>query len=189
MSEEDQIKYALRASLGKKNDSDNDDDDIYEDISDFDDQFDDDDDDDDLEYLGSNEKGKGTVDDPVSLDVDEMEVDHTQIPPAAEEDHELTPEEIFASIPPVDIPQPPPGDKESTRIQFRLADGSRIVRRFKLSNSVRDIFSVVKEIVEGARYDYFSLTSERKKLIDMLDQTIEQAGLKNSSILVEILED
>lgn len=215
MSEEDQIKLALRASLGKGQDeSSEEDEDMYDheiDASDFEAQFISDDDDDEPIEIDSDSddedgdnksieiidhkhdiKGKGTSLDPVTLDAEESEPTipstSTNKPPIPEETHELTPEEIFATILPVDIPQPPIGDKDSTRIQFRLANGTRIVRRFKLSNTVRDIFAVVKETVEGARYEYFALTSERKKLFDMLDKTIEEAGLKNSSILVEILD-
>lgn len=212
MSEEDQIKYAMKVSLGQQHDSD--DDNIFdEEASDFEeyvpsDEEIDDNDEDEIEFLGASESSKSKSSNTSSnynyselnnfsaladTNTTDATTTNPQTPPSLqpadeEEDSELTPEEIFATIPPQDIPQPPPGDKDSTRIQFRLANGSRIVRRFKLSNTVRDIFSVVKEVVEGARFEYFSLTSERKKLIDMLDQTIEESGLKNSSILVEILQ-
>lgn len=206
MSEEEQIRYAMKVSLGQDNDSENEGNNFFEEeASDFeefnpsDDDYDDDDD--EIEYLGSRESAKPKSNDPVAKNVEETQPAKASLdtsssdpqpsnqPSEPVEDADLTPEEIFATIPPLDIPQPAPGDKDSTRIQFRLANGTRIVRRFKLSNTVRDIFSVVKEVVTDARFEYFSLTSERKKLIDMLDQTIEEAGLKNSSVLVDILQE
>lgn len=99
----------------------------------------------------------------------------------------LTEEDLFALIRPNEDPEPDMGPGV-TRIQFRMADGARKIRRFHVTDPVRTLFAVVKSMEESARYSYFALTSERKKLNEMLDLSIEQAGLKNSSVLVDILD-
>jgi hypothetical protein len=79
--------------------------------------------------------------------------------------------------------------KVTTRIQFREASGGRIVRRFNLSDPVRTMYEWIKaggwEGKEGLDFDIFVLN---KNLLDYLDQTIEEAGLKNSSVMVEFAE-
>lgn len=100
-------------------------------------------------------------------------------------DHELTEEDVFATILPEQIEEPAAGP-DTTRIQFRLGSGKRVIRRFNLSDPVRTIFSFLKNDVDEVKGQYFTLTSERKKLIDLLDETVESAGLKNSSVMVEI---
>ena len=82
----------------------------------------------------------------------------------------------------------PPADASSTRIQFRHPSG-RIVRRFALSDRVRRIYEWLKASpLEDKEGIDFELVCMGKNLIEQLDETIDQAGLKNSSVMVEFLE-
>lgn len=176
MTEEDQIAYAMRQSLGEADISESDKEiEIVEDFT---------------------SKGKSvTIDTKPELSSEKVAEPGQEQEPDTDEDEkplrdtekEPTEEDIFSLIQADNEPEPEMGPG-ITRIQFRLSDGTRIVRRFKASDLVRKMFGVVKAIVDSVGESFFSLTSERKKLISMLDQTIEEAGLKNSSILVEILD-
>ncbi|KAF1920006.1 hypothetical protein BDU57DRAFT_221 [Ampelomyces quisqualis] len=80
--------------------------------------------------------------------------------------------------------------KVTTRIQFRGPSGRPIVRRFNLSDPVRRIYEWIKsdhpwEGKEGAEFD---LAFMGKNLIEHLDSTIEQVGLKSASVMVEFTE-
>ncbi|CAD6574606.1 MAG: hypothetical protein ASARMPRED_006826 [Alectoria sarmentosa] len=83
----------------------------------------------------------------------------------------------------------PPSDAASiTRIQFRHPTG-RVVRRFALTDSVRRIFEWLKaRPLEGKEGVEFELIFMQKNLADMLDDTIEQAGLKNGTVMIEFIE-
>ncbi|KAI8327263.1 thioredoxin-like protein [Blakeslea trispora] len=71
----------------------------------------------------------------------------------------------------------------STRIQLRMGDGSRIIRRFQKSDPVRYLFEFVKAEVPGAsNHQPFELVFNRTQLIDILDQTIQEAGLSNAAV-------
>ena len=77
--------------------------------------------------------------------------------------------------------------KITTRIQFRGPSGRPIVRRFNLSDPVRRIYEWIKsdhpwEGKEGAEFD---LAFMGKNLIEHLDSSIEEVGLKSASVMVE----
>lgn len=77
----------------------------------------------------------------------------------------------------------------STRIQFRHSNG-RVVRVFNTNDTVRRLYEWLKaEPLEGKAGVIFELKATGKDLIEDLDETIEGAGLKNSTIMVEFLED
>lgn len=81
----------------------------------------------------------------------------------------------------------PPTGPETTRIQFRQSQG-RIVRRFGLNDPVSRIFEWLKaEPAEGKAGVEFDLMFMGKNLMDVIDQTIEEAGLKNGSVNMEYL--
>lgn len=196
MTEEDQIEYALRQSLGKISDDEEVGGDgegegsgegydeeaerlmVYDsDVSgDF---YDDEDEDDEVQDNESEQEAEDPEPEP------EAEAEAEE--PDADDDEELTEEDRFALIRPCTDPEPDMGPTV-TRVQLRLADGTRLVRRVHLADTVRTLFAIVKHVVPAARYSFFALTSERKKLGEMMDLTIEEAGLKNSSILVDILD-
>jgi UBX domain-containing protein 7 len=83
-------------------------------------------------------------------------------------------------------PAPGPG---VTRIQFRHSAG-RVIRRFNVSDPVLRIYEWLKaEPLEGKEGIAFELVAVGKNLIDLTEATIEQAGLKNGTVMVEFLED
>lgn len=78
---------------------------------------------------------------------------------------------------------------QTTRIQFRYS-GGRIVRRFLLSDTIRRLYEWLKASpIEGKDGVDFELISMGKNLIDTLDVTINEAGLKQGTVMVELLED
>lgn len=98
----------------------------------------------------------------------------------------------FASIS-SDMPHTEPSNDPATttRIQFKHSAG-RVVRRFSLSDPVRRIYEWLKaDPIQGKD----SVTFELKKamggndLLEDLDKTIGDAGLKNSTVMVEYIED
>ena len=80
--------------------------------------------------------------------------------------------------------------KVTTRIQFRGPSGRPIVRRFNLSDPVRRIYEWIKSDVpwEGKQGAEFDLVFMGKNMLEHLDASIEQAGLKGASIMVEFLD-
>jgi UBX domain-containing protein 7 len=84
--------------------------------------------------------------------------------------------------------EPEPG-AGVTRIQFRHSTG-RIVRRFRVDDPVLRIFEWLKaDPLEGKAGVPFDLKGMGKDLGDYLEETIEDAGLKNGTVMVEFLED
>lgn len=82
----------------------------------------------------------------------------------------------------------PAGDVPSTRIQFRHPNG-RVVRRFALADPVRRIYEWLKaNPLEGREGIEFELVFMQKNLMGVLEDSIEQAGLKNGTVMVEFLE-
>lgn len=82
----------------------------------------------------------------------------------------------------------PTADVPSTRIQFRHPNG-RVVRKFALSDRVRRIYEWLKSSpLEGREGVEFELVFMQKNMMSMLDESIEQAGLKNGTVMVEFLE-
>lgn len=76
-----------------------------------------------------------------------------------------------------------------TRIQFRHSTG-RVVRRFRTEDPVRRIYEWLKaEPLDGKEGVAFDLKGMGKDLIEHLDDTIQSAGLANSTVMVEFLED
>jgi hypothetical protein len=88
-----------------------------------------------------------------------------------------------------DQPHTEPTDPaSSTRIQFRYS-GGRQIRRFGLQEEVRRIYEWLKAApIEGKQGVDFELVFMGRNLIEALDQTIEEAGLKNGSVMIEFLE-
>lgn len=87
--------------------------------------------------------------------------------------------------------EPAPGPNV-TRLQIRHSNG-RVVRRFDLNDPVRRIYEWLKaepfEGKEGVPFDLKVAPPMSKDLLECLDETIEAAGLKNSTLMVEFLED
>lgn len=85
--------------------------------------------------------------------------------------------------------EPTPNNDTTTRIQFRHSNG-RIIRVFSTADPVRRIYEWLKaEPLEGKEGLQFELKTMGKDLIDSLDQSIVDAGLKNATVMVEYIED
>ncbi|KAI1336955.1 hypothetical protein F5Y15DRAFT_392777 [Xylariaceae sp. FL0016] len=101
-------------------------------------------------------------------------------------------ESAFAGISSTNPHVEPIGDpKASTRIQFRHPSG-RVIRRFATTDSVQRIFEWLKaEPLEGKEGMSFELRTmpAGKNLIEELDKTIDEAGLKQATVAVEFTED
>ncbi|KAI9731051.1 MAG: hypothetical protein M1834_005514 [Cirrosporium novae-zelandiae] len=76
----------------------------------------------------------------------------------------------------------------TTRIQFRHA-GGRVIRRFGLNEPVRRIYEWLKSApLEGKAGTEFGLVFMGKNLLESLDETIDHAGLKNGTVMLEFME-
>jgi len=96
----------------------------------------------------------------------------------------------FASIP-SDRPHVEPANDPATttRIQFRHPNG-RVIRRFNLDDHVSRVFEWLKaEPLDGREGVEFELKvmPEGRDLIEELDKTIEEAGLKQGTVMVEFV--
>lgn len=158
MSEDEQLQAAMRASLQEASgDQDNDDDSEVKMEED---------EDDDVEYLGTNEG---------------------DFKPQAEEKPE-EPEEKEPSFLETLIAVPL-GDEPSkgARIQFRMPDGKRTIRKFDASLAVKTIYAFVAQTVEEAKggKEFFLMAGyPPKDLIDDIDNTIESSKLSGQAITV-----
>ena len=84
--------------------------------------------------------------------------------------------------------EPPISEPSITRIQFRHPSG-RVVRRFALSDPVRRIYEWLRATpIEGTEGKEIELIFMQKNLIESLEETVEGAGLKNGTVMVEIIE-
>lgn len=125
-------------------------------------------------------KGKGRAEDSEEISQAEEE--------AAAEDASVS---VFRSIPSDRIHTEPPADPATTtRIQFRHPSG-RVIRRFALADPVRRIYEWLKSEppLEEKAGVVFELNAMGKNLIDELETTILDAGLKNGTVMIGYLED
>jgi hypothetical protein len=79
----------------------------------------------------------------------------------------------------------------TTRIQFRHPTG-RVIRRFNLQDPVRRIYEWLKaEPLEGRENVVFELKKmpQGQDLIEGLESTIEETGLKQGTVMIEFIED
>ncbi|KAH8650193.1 hypothetical protein BX600DRAFT_108594 [Xylariales sp. PMI_506] len=86
--------------------------------------------------------------------------------------------------------EPENSPSSTTRIQFRHPAG-RVIRRFSVADPVRRIYEWLKaEPLEGKEGVPFELKAQPGgDLIDKLDTTIEDAGLKQGTVMIEFIED
>ena len=165
MTEEQMMEMALQASLaGTEGRRDSDPDDLTRSIG----------------NVGSVSEGKGK--EPENSDLmDVSEPSHTNGSSAAASQFTA----ISSSNPHT---EPPPDAACTTRIQFRHPNG-RVVRRFALTDPVSRIFEWLKASpLEGKEGVEFELIFMQKNLAEMLDESIEQAGLKNGTVMIEFIE-
>lgn len=86
--------------------------------------------------------------------------------------------------------EPPADPATTTRIQFRHPSG-RVIRRFAISDTVRRIYEWLKADppLEDKVGVEFELNAMGRNLIDLLDTNIEDAGLKNGTVMIGYIED
>ncbi|OMP83852.1 UBX domain-containing protein 5, partial [Diplodia seriata] len=158
MTEEEMLEMALQQSMAGSNGGGSRDDDP-----------------DELTKSASDIKGKNRASE--SMDVDELSAANG----ASATD---TPFARISSTSPHEEPSNDP--RMTTRMHFRHA-GGREIRRFALADPVRRIYEWLKAspLEEGKAGAEFELNALGMNLIDHLDQTIEQVGLKNGTIMVE----
>ncbi|KAI9841462.1 MAG: hypothetical protein M1837_000680 [Sclerophora amabilis] len=135
---------------------------------------------------GDGVKGKGKVRE--SADGEGMDVDQPSSPSDNLAAVNVT--SPFTSISP-SRPHTEPGadPATTTRIQFRHS-GGRIIRRFSLSDPVRRLYEWLKaEPLEGKGGVEFELVCMGKNLMESLEDSVEQAGLKNQTVMIELLEE
>ncbi|KAI0817566.1 hypothetical protein GGR55DRAFT_673399 [Xylaria sp. FL0064] len=131
------------------------------------------------------DKGKGKA----TSEVVDLTGDATQAPAEGSDN----PAELaFAQIPSTNQHVEPENNPvTTTRIQFRHPTG-RIIRRFAMADTVRRIYEWLKaEPFEGKEGVMFELKAmpAGADLIDELDKTIEEAGLKQGTVMIEFIED
>lgn len=85
--------------------------------------------------------------------------------------------------------EPEANAPDTTRIQFRHP-GGRVIRRFSLADPVRIIYEWLKASpLEGKEGQTFELVFMGRNLMDAVESTIREAGLKNGSVMVEFVEN
>lgn len=134
---------------------------------------------DDLTRSSGDVKGKGKAVDHEDVDMDGMD------------EGEAVKTSAFSSIA-NDQPhtEPPADPATTTRIQFRHPTG-RVIRRFALNDPVRRIYEWLKAepaLPEKAGVE-FELNSMGRNLIDILDTSVEEAGLKNGTVMIGYVEE
>lgn len=149
-----------------------------------------------LETNGNGSSGAVNVQDPdeltksVELDKGKGKAVATAEDEVMEDIQEADEASVFSTIP-SDRPHNEPGnDPSTTRIQFRHANG-RVIRRFALSDSVQRIYEWLKaEPLDGKTGVEFELKvmPQGKDLLDDLNKTIEDAGLKQATVMIEYIE-
>lgn len=112
---------------------------------------------------------------------DGMDLDKNGVEGAAETSE-------FAQIPSDRPHTEPAAGPGITRVQIRHP-GGRIVRRFTEQDPVQRIYEFLKgEPLEGKGGVAFELVSMGKNLMDVRHDTIESAGLKNGTVMVEFTD-
>lgn len=130
------------------------------------------------------EKGKGKE------TKEDLDLDGNSAKPVTSNGSSAAANSLFASISSSKPhTEPPPDPRTVTRIQFRHPNG-RVVRRFALADPVKRIFEWLKASpLEGKEGVEFELIFMGKNLVEMMDDTIEHAGLKNGTVMIELMEE
>ncbi|KAI1423633.1 hypothetical protein F5Y12DRAFT_756407 [Xylaria sp. FL1777] len=131
------------------------------------------------------DKGKGKA----TSEVVDLTGDPTERPPGGSDNlAELAFSQITSIYPHV---EPENNPATTTRIQFRHSTG-RVIRRFAVADTVRRIYEWLKaEPFQGKEGVMFELKAmpAGADLIEELDKTIEEAGLKQGTVMIEFIED
>ena len=95
---------------------------------------------------------------------------------------------LIPSIQAIDHPEPDVGD-DVTRVQIKLKDGKRVVRRIRKTDKVRILYEYLKFKVpelQAPELKEFELLlgTAQEKTSGKLDETVEDAGLINQPLLL-----
>jgi hypothetical protein len=90
------------------------------------------------------------------------------------------------------VPDEPAASDPTTRVQIKLATGKAVVRKYKLTDTVRGLFAVSKNALgdaTGENGQSFELSTSfpKRELSECLDMTIEEAGLKGTQVIMRWL--
>lgn len=91
------------------------------------------------------------------------------------------------NITPCENVEPDESDSNGTRIQFRLSDGSRKIRRFLKSDTIQCLFSYVMYICPELATKPFDLLFMQLFLKDKMNSTLEDAGILNAVLTVSCI--
>ncbi|KAG0668338.1 hypothetical protein C6P45_004797 [Maudiozyma exigua] len=132
-----------------------------------------------------------SVQNPISLDTNEAVESQPQESESELERAQLDTQDVFDTIEPVKHEEPANKPGITTRVQIRTGDGKRFIRRFNaIDDTVKTIYEVIKTEMDDFGTRKFTLSDHhRHDLIEKLDMTIEDAGLKNSSLLLEQVDE
>ncbi|KAJ3362740.1 hypothetical protein GGF32_005543 [Allomyces javanicus] len=114
-------------------------------------------------------------------------VDMTDDESDAESDAPAKGNDPIAALTPLTDAEPPAGAAGTTRVQARLPDGQRLVRRFRLADPVSDLYRWIKAKVPEANDAPFALVYVRQDLSEVLDQSVGDAGLANAAVVMSYL--
>ncbi|KAJ3068920.1 hypothetical protein HK102_007036, partial [Quaeritorhiza haematococci] len=95
--------------------------------------------------------------------------------------------DAFDTISPVVGEEPGGSGGDVTRVQFRLPDGQRVVRKFMKTDKVRRLYEFVKGSVGEAEGKKFELMAFREGLINKLEQTLAEANVLNGVVMMDYL--
>lgn len=160
MSEDEQLQAAMRASL-KESEGD-------DEISNGNNEYEMEDNDDEIEYIGT------------STDDSKPEAKAAEPVPAPEPKEPSFLDELLAM---------PPGDEPASgaRIQLRMPDGKRNVRKFDPSQSIKSIYAFIANMndeAKGGKEFVLMAGYPPKDLITDIDNTIESCKLSGQAITV-----
>ncbi|CCG21171.1 Ubx5 protein [Candida orthopsilosis Co 90-125] len=140
-----------------------------------------------------NAKNGKTSESAINLISDEEEEEGAITTPVSAEQAPQSEEDLFNSVQPIDHKEP--SEQPTTRVQIRFPNGKRLVRKLLLSDKVVVLFQWLKFVLQQNSEDYglspedrFTLSNSSNKsfkFIENLGTTIEEANLKNASILLE----
>lgn len=135
---------------------------------------------------------QGTANDPIDLDPSSEPESAPEVPEHVEET------DPFKLILAAEHNEPEGPPAATTRVQIRFPNGKRVIHKFDIENdTVLHLYQWLKYLLEsspGNEYglaagDHFSLSTPLNKsgkpLIELLDSSIVEAGLKNASVLLE----
>lgn len=91
------------------------------------------------------------------------------------------------NINPSENTEPNESDSNGTRIQFRLADGSRKIRRFLKSDTIQSLFSYVMYICPELTTKPFDLLFMQLFLKDKMNSTLKDVGILNAVLTVSYI--